>query len=79
MSIIIKIIAIVILSILLLNIQVWIIGRLFPHAEEKRKVLGYTLLMGAIVASLLLVFTYIVQPYFHSIATQGNMIYSAFI
>lgn len=79
MSIIIKLIAIGIISIFLLNIQVWIIGRLFPSKEEKRKVLWYTLLMGAVVASLLLAFTYVIQPYIQNLASQNNIFYSAFI
>lgn len=79
MLIIIKSIVIVILSILLLNIQVRIVNRIFPQKEVKRKILWYTLLMGLLVASSLLAFTYIVQPYISTLFKTDSITYSIYI
>lgn len=79
MSIIIKSVIIVILSILLLNIQVRIVNRIFPQKEVKRKILWYTLLMGVLVASSLLCFTYIVQPYVSTLFKTDSITYSIYI
>lgn len=79
MAIVLKSIVIVILSILLLNIQVRIVNRIFPQKEMKRKILWYTLLMGLLVASSLLCFTYIVQPYIASTIPTGTYTYSIYI
>lgn len=79
MPLILKTIVILIISILLLNIQLRIVHKIFPQKEEKKKILTYTLLMGAIVASTLLVFTYYIQPYIHTLSYNNNIIYSAYI
>ena len=79
MPIVIKSLVIVILSILLLNIQVRIVNKLFPQKEVKRRILWYTLLMGFLVASSLLAFTYIVQPYLATILDTNSISYSLYI
>ncbi len=71
-----KICIIIIASIAILNTQVRLVTTLFPHKEEKKKILRYTLFMGAWVASLLLLFSYVVQP---RVADFWNFWYSAFI
>ena len=59
---IIKGIVIVLLSIVLINMQVRLVRTIFPQKEEKHKVLLYTLLMGAFVASALVIFSKLIQP-----------------
>ncbi len=68
-----KICIILIASIAIINAQVWLVQTLFPQKEEKRKILGYTLFMGWWVASLLLLFSYIIQPW---LATLSQTIFS---
>lgn len=62
MNIIVKSILVVIISVFLINIQVWIVRTIFPQAQQRKKILLSTLLMGSLVASALLIFTYIIQP-----------------
>ena len=68
-----KICIIILASIASINAQVWLVLTLFPQKQEKRKILRYTLCMGWWVASLLLFFSYIVQP---RLATLSHTIFS---
>lgn len=77
MEFFIKMIGIVIGSISLLNIQLRIVDTIFPQQQERRKIIQYTLLMGFLVASSLLVFTYIIQPYLKDYT--WSRLYSLFI
>lgn len=58
-----KLCIILIASIALINTQVRLVRTLFPQKQESTKMLWYTLLMGWWVASLLLLFSYGIQPY----------------
>ena len=63
MEFFVNMVGIIIGSISLLNIQLRIVDTIFPQQQERRKIIQYTLLMGFLVASSLLIFTYIIQPY----------------
>lgn len=80
---IIKGIVIVLLSIVLINMQVRLVRTIFPQKEEKHKVLLYTLLMGAFVASALVIFSQFISPYIQwyiSYRLQSNNIaYSVYV
>lgn len=64
-----KLCIILIASIALINTQVRLVRTLFPQKQESRKMLWYTLLMGWWVASLLLLFSYGIQPYLDTFST----------
>lgn len=79
MPLVFRILIVIIISILILNIQLRIVNRIFPQKEDKRKILWYTLLMGAIVASSLLVFVYFVQPQIWQFFHTNTITYSVYI
>jgi len=53
---------VLIVSILLINTQVRIVSSLFPNDTSWKKILRYNVCMGAVVASLLFLFTSYIQP-----------------
>lgn len=66
------------ISIILLNAQLRIVATIFPSKQEKKKILAYTLFMWAIIAWLILFFTYYIQPLLSDIQ-NSSLRYSAFI
>lgn len=76
---IIKSICVLLVSIVVLNLQLRIVRTVFPHKEEKNKVLLYTLLMGAFVASALIIFTHLIAPNISTRLSSQNIGYSIYI
>lgn len=80
---IIKIIWLLLISVSILNLQVWIVRTLFPNAKEKNRIFGYTVLMWAIATWLILLYTYLLQPHIQTFlpvwSNYTNIRYSIFI
>lgn len=80
---IIKIVWLLIISVAIVNLQIWIVRTLFPNAKEKTRIFWYTLLMWAIATGLILLYTYLLQPRIQTFLPIGsnytNIRYGIFI